>query len=220
MAPILTTGGGAYRGAVATATFDPSHTDSAMTLSSGNLVGTVGAGTFAFSTTLCTASTTSGLKYCEMTITEDSTYGGFIGLGLCRQSFTLTSSISTGGGANVHVGWGGDGNVVTQAAGGSPIATIQLFTEGDIIAMAARFDTSKIFFNRYRSGAWGNWNNNGSANPDTDTGGLSFASETGAALFPAVTLLVYTATTQIITANFGGSAYQGAPNVTTFGNWT
>lgn len=199
---------------IPTTAWNPSDNDSQTTLSNGNLTRTGTVGSFAFTTTRAVASATTGKKYSEHTVTAANGFASFMGLGLSVAGMALTTSVSAGGGASKHIGWAGDGNVYTSAGGGAAVATIQAYAQGDTVCMAVDFGNSRIWF---RTNG-GNWNNSALADPATNVGGINFASETGAALFPTETFLVFSGVAQVATANFGTTAYtQSVPSG--FGNY-
>jgi hypothetical protein len=88
-------------------------------------------------------------------------------------------------------------NNVAQSGAGIPIST------GTTVCVALDVDAARIWF---RSGAGGNWNNSGTANPATGTGGLNVA-VLGTPLFA---LVATNASTARHTANFGASGFVGA----------
>lgn len=82
---------------------------------------------------------------------------------------------------------------------------------GDWVGVAVDLDNKKIWF---RSAGHTSWNNNGAANPGTNTGGLDISGMT----FPLQPWFETYAAASAITANFGQSAY--AMTVPSgFGNW-
>jgi hypothetical protein len=78
-----------------------------------------------------------------------------------------------------------------------------VISNGTTICVALDIDAQRIWF---RSGAAGNWNNSGTANPATNTGGLNIA-VLGVPLFA----LVCTLTSAQHTVNFGATAFVGTP---------
>lgn len=55
------------------------------------------------------------------------------------------------------------------------LATLASIQTGDVISVAADFSTKLVWFRRCRTGVCQNWNANGSADPATGIGGISFA---------------------------------------------
>jgi hypothetical protein len=91
------------------------------------------------------------------------------------------------------------------ANGSSAGVTLSVPTTGQIVCIAADLDNRKIWF---RTTASGNWNNSGTANPATNTGGITI---------PAGTMVPFTVfggsgglANNVITANFGATAFSGA----------
>jgi hypothetical protein len=89
------------------------------------------------------------------------------------------------------------------------VTTIQTAVAGNIGCVAYDIGNGTIWF---RTNG-GNWNNSGTSNPATNTGGISLLF--GSSVYPAAAL--YDATDQI-TVNFGATAYAFTPP-TGFGNW-
>jgi hypothetical protein len=115
-----------------------------------------------------------------------------------------------GGADNASVGfYNGDATVYVNNAS---IGTIATYAQGDTVDMAVDFDHSTIW---YRING-GNWNNSGTANPATNTGGFSFSAIVASAPFCAA-LLLFNAP-DAWTINFGGGAYPFAPPAG-FSNW-
>ena len=101
------------------------------------------------------------------------------------------------------------GNIVHQAfttLGAAAVAAV-----GNTVCMAVDLGTKQIWF-RVNGG---NWNNSGTANPDTPTGGLIFTITAGPF---AAKWNSFGTTGDAVTANFGGTAY-AFTKPSTFGNW-
>jgi hypothetical protein len=86
---------------------------------------------------------------------------------------------------------------------------------GDLIGVALDLDDNMIWF---RAGAAGNWNGSPSANPATNSGGISIGSiASGIALYG---VFGHVGATAVITGNFGDTAFTGAlPAGFTSGFW-
>jgi hypothetical protein len=192
-------------GGGATATFNPAFKNAGITLSNGNLTATTSTG--GFQLVGSTVSKSSGLFYCEMTLTYNGANRVF---GLSNNS----ESLSNFAGASVNsIGWIiSDGRIFLNNAVLTTIASLGA-ASANVASMAVDFTHSKIWF---RVDA-GNWNNDilANQNPATNTGGISIAGLAGASLyFPAAN----PGTSDNFTANFGATAYaQSVPSG--FGNW-
>jgi hypothetical protein len=147
------------------------------------------------------ASASSGKKYWEIIVGTLSSGAA----GIANSSAALDSYI---GDAN-SVGWGSNGDVSTGGSGGNTWAT---WDDGDVLCLACDLDNNRIWG---RVGA-GNWNDNASADPATNTLGLSISSISGP-FFPAISMRP-TSGSNDMTANFGASAYAQTPP-SGFGNW-
>jgi hypothetical protein len=82
------------------------------------------------------------------------------------------------------------------------------YTQGDTVAIEVDFGAMLIWVKNITQS--GNWNNSGSANPATGTGGISISALTGSPWFAAVQQ-VATPGDQF-TVNFGGSAFALTPS--------
>lgn len=135
--------------------------------------------------------------YFEVTI--DNRPDTFLYVGVARDNWNPTGNV-LGGGLD-QLGWRANGAVTVN---NSSIGTANTFTTGDIVAICIK---SGDFYGRvYSGGSWGDWNNDASADPETDTGGFAtgFSSITH---YPAMSCFTVASA---VTANFGDSAYQGA----------
>lgn len=137
-------------------TLDPANTHADITLSNGNLTAlqTGGAG---FRTSRTVASYSSGKKYFKATWDNTTSDPGF---GFGNSSTTTNNYL----GSSINsVGYHNDSNVY-QTGGANTT-----YTTGDVTEVA--FDIgAQLIWVRKNSG---NWNNNGSADPATGTGGFS-----------------------------------------------
>lgn len=159
-----------------------------ITLSGSNLTATKG------STGLGGVRSTAnfGTRKVYFEIDPAGTIDADFGIGVAMSTATLTNLL---GGTN-SVAYYNNGEVWTNNVIASTIAT---WTASDIICVAWDGSAELIWF-RVNGG---NWNNSGTANPATGTGGISCAHFTAAvfAVFQARTA------TGAVTANFGASAF-------------
>lgn len=140
----------------------------------------------------------SGKYYWEVTATTWTIVGTGVGISLPGANFTTLGNTGTGGamlGHNGNINVNGT-NVVT--GGGTQ-------TSGTVVNLAIDL-TAGLFW--AKSTVMVNWNNSGTANPATGTGGVSLAALGGAHnLYPAVNV---GSNGEALTANFGDSAFSGA----------
>jgi hypothetical protein len=185
-------------------TFDPAHKSSDLSLSGGNLIVTCG-GAQIENGIICTNSASSGKKYCEITITSNVSNGSLVGIANSSWAFGTTFLGQDTNGFS----WQQGGPVLFN---GSNQGSIQTFTNGTVCCIAVDFGNSRIWF---RSNG-GNWNNSGTADPVTNTGGIDISVMAAGPYF--IGYRVDNQTGAVVTGNFGGSAYaQTAPSG--FGNW-
>jgi len=188
--------------ALSTTTWNPADAAAAITLSGGNLIATQ-TGSTAWSIVRGIANHTTGKFYFESNINTVLTNSEF---GVAESSETLTNSFLGQSGSH-SIGW--DCATGSVYLNGSVITTIQTAAAGDTVSVAYDLVNHMIWF---RTNA-GSWNNSGTADPATNTGGISFGGVT--AYYPAAAL--YDATNQI-TTNFHATAYaQTVPS--SFGDW-
>lgn len=202
---------------IAATTWDPSSIGSNITLSGGNLVATHST-TGGYNGFRSVASHSTGKFYNEVTIGNSGAFGGD-----AYQAGIVNSSASL----NTYLG-------VDNNGAGSFGATAEVFLNnasvGAIGAYAANGTVLSVAIDIGALKYWisvggGNWNNSGSANPDTGVGGLSLSTLTGAPFYFAGDLNGQVSTISL-TANFGATAYANkatagacAPCATSFGNW-
>ena len=142
-------------------------------------------------------------KYCfQVTVTSPNI--SIIGIG--NASAILTGNPTAVGNAD-HIGWASSGTFIGATASG-PIAA---YVNGDVLTICVDL-TAKLFWGRVGSG---NWNNNGSADPATGTGGVNmngggYALNAGP-YFPLAYLYVQNAA---FTADFAPASPPSG-----FGNW-
>jgi len=127
----------------------------------------------------------------------------------------LNASQSTA--ANHYIGETGSNSLgyfdATQYAfNGSNVGNIQSYASGNTVGMAVDIGAGLIWWETNG----GNWNNSGTANPATGTGGITI-SVTGA-LFAGVGGGFWSGTHTQWTADFGATAYANAAPAG-FGNW-
>jgi hypothetical protein len=184
-------------------TWNPSDKSANMVLSNGNLSATSAIANYVGARG--TNGLTSGKAYFETTWTG-SGFTGFSGIGLATAAAAVGGGVSAGGVVAADI----TGNIWTNGASGvGPIAGL---ASGDRICVAVDFGNHNIWF---RTNG-GNWNGSGTANPSTNTGGLSISGQIGgAAAFPYIAS-GNTVTTG--TANFGATAFaQAVPSG--FSSW-
>jgi hypothetical protein len=169
-----------------------------MTLSGSNLTAT------STGTTAGVRHTTghsSGKYYWEATTINWGSTGTEIGLA------TSSASLQGGGIAGQAVmtkSVGGfNGSIyINGTYSGSTIAAGVI--SNNIIGIAVDLTAGLIWF---RNTPAGNWNGSSTANPATGAGGISLGALAGSTLLPLFAAL---ATSEDVTANFGGSAFNGA----------
>lgn len=177
---------------VATATnWNPSDLSN-VTLSGGNLVatGTAGGGVRSV------GSNSTGKYYWEYTYTTVTTNNLGVGIALA------TASLATPTTGSAYVARSNGNIMINGSASGSSVSGGTAITTGSVLCFAVDF-TSQLLWIRQNAG--GNWNGSGAANPATAAGGLSISSIAGS-LFAFMTC----AASDVVTANFGGSAFTGA----------
>jgi hypothetical protein len=171
-------------------TFNPGDKGVNSTLSGGNLTDT--GTTTADSTARATGSLTAGGKFfwSYAVATIDTARPG---VGIAN----ATANLATFLGQDFNsIGYQPSGTVLINSA---VFATLASYTAPATIDVAVDLTNSKIWFRPNG----GNWNNSGSDNPATNTGGLSLATLNAGPYFPAA----YVSNTSALTANFGASAF-------------
>lgn len=191
-------------GGGSTTTFDPANHSAGVTLSGGNLVATANTTNTNGQIARAIASHSTGKYYNEFVVTTAP--GGNLAPGIINGSQSVTNTF-LGGTGNNSIGWYKNGQVFLN---NSAVTTISAFVQGNTIEMAVDLGNTNIWFRVLG----GNWNNNGTANPATNTGGISISVIT-TPVFPAVDV---EDNNDAFTANFGGSAYADTPP-SGFGNW-
>jgi hypothetical protein len=183
------------------ATWDAA-TATAVTLSGGNLVAT-NTGTTSpdqGAKVASAASKTSGKYYFEMTVNAKTGAGnGGFGIGTTASTYTTIGSSSTVG---TIIYWQ-PGNI--WANGSYTGSSLTAIPNGGIVGVAVDLDNRRVWFRVTPSS---NWNGSGTANPATNTGGIVVPAGT---MVPFVTFGgTLGVANNIITANFGASAFNGA----------
>jgi hypothetical protein len=198
------TADGAVVPPVVFATWDPAAV-TAVTLSGGNLAAT-NTGTTSADQGARVASgggKTSGKYYFEITwtvIVGTLPGGANSGAGIGTPASTYTG-MGSGGTTGVHHFRGGS----TWSNGSQILAGAGNWAQGSVAGFAVDLDNRRYW---KRASPAGQWNNSGTANPDTNTGGL---------IIPAGTMVPFVTfggtnglANNVITANFGASAFSGA----------
>lgn len=186
---VSATGGAAFTAT----TWNPADHSANMSLSNGNLTAT----TTNWSVGVRSITGySSGKYYLEITMANGSGTIDAVGLGTITSDLTSQLPVGTVGvaGANVWV----NGASVQAGWSGFP-------ANGTVVGIAVDLSAQLIWF---RAAPSGNWNNSGTANPATATGGTSFSVlGAGVKLYPLFE--VGAGTGHAATANFGGSAFSG-----------
>jgi hypothetical protein len=186
-----------------TTTWNPADKSAQIVLSNGNLTITNG-GSLNLVGGRAIASHSSGKFYFEHTVLATNS-NDQLGFG------NATESLGSVGQSTNSVGWkflsGGavqiNGSTIGTAAGGVAVS--------DVLSAAVDF-TGKLIWFRVNAG---NWNNSGTANPATGTGGFSLSTLAAGPYFPQADV---DGASSSYTSNFGGSTYaQTVP--AGFGNW-
>jgi len=182
------------------ATFEPAMSSN-VTLSGGNLIATNTAKspTNQGASVAAQYAKTIGKYYFEptfITFTGGDNVG--VGVGTTTSTYGGLGGSATTGNNGLHSGgiW---------ANGTNTGVTLGLYGDGQVAGVAVDLDNRKIWFKRLPSG---NWNNSGTANPATNTGGITI---------PAGGMVPFAtfgggggAANNVVAANFGASAFSGA----------
>lgn len=180
-------------------TWDPAHTNSALTLSGGNLTITETGGNDAGA--VATLGQSSGLWYWEVLSVAQS------GAGDSNSVVALgdTTYRATGGtgpdspGKTIHaLGYYNSGKIYYN---GGVIATYDAFVIGNVVRVAWNATTQRLWI----AVAGGNWNASGAANPATGVGGLDVSAYLSGTLYPGAGYALISAGS--CTANFGHTAF-------------
>jgi hypothetical protein len=196
-------------GGGSTITLDPSRLGANTTLSNGNLTATISTLT-TYSDAFGTGSGHStGKYYFEVTLVS-FTSGDASAIGIADTNFPSSAYIgTTHSGANASVGLRISSGGVMM--GSSSIATVYTLAQSDVMGVAVDLGSKLIWFRKNAS----NWNNSGTADPATASGGIDISALAAGSYTPALGLEIASTS---YTANFGATAYaHSAPSG--FGNW-
>lgn len=170
-----------------------------ITLSGGNLTAACSSASPGSGVRSVTGYTT-GKYYWEATMT--GWIGTACGPGVALSSATYSIGLTATGSAGLTKAGGGTNGAIY--VNGSAVGINMGFrSSGEIVGIAVDIGAQLIWF---RIAPSGNWNNSGTANPATGTGGISISSIAGtlhAAFLPSNT-------SDICTANFGATSFSGA----------
>jgi hypothetical protein len=134
-------------------------------------------------------------------------HGSFDAMGLASSGITYNNFVLSGTNSVVVARGGG-----ITINGGAALANIGAFAPNDILGIAVDLTAHLVWCRRNG----GNWNNSGTANPATATGGFTVPA---AAIAPCVCFVGGgTAINDAYTANFGGTSFANAAP-SGFGNW-
>lgn len=200
------TGTAATLSKVSPATWDPA-TVALVTLSGGNLVATNTGTTQADqgAHVAFTSSHSTGKYYFEITITTLTTVSATaidIGVGISTTTFT---NLNNAGGSGVCIDVTSPGNVFADGSSVSTGGGLGGASTGTVYGIAVDCDNDKIWFRKTSANLW---NNSGTANPATNTGGI--ATNSGA-LVPFVTFGgTGNVAGNVFTANFGATSFASA----------
>jgi hypothetical protein len=191
-----------------TTTFDPTKKAAAITLTNGNLTATSGSGATAGTNVSTVAGHSTGKFYAEFTLVTRTGAAENSIVGIVNDNFGFGTNYI--GSANQSIGYTDAGTVYFN---GGVVATYSAYAQGDVICIAVDLDAKKVWF-RVNGG---NWNNSGTDNPATNTGGLAFG--LGFDLdYPVYASVEGEVNTDAWTANFGATAYAQTPP-SGFVNW-
>ena len=186
--------------------WDAAVTSMFISLAKGNLTASSATGATGTTFARATSGKSTGTYYAEFYVTESASDS--MGLSLTDGTTvpdvdnltTTTHALTQWGDGNVY-----ENSVVVQTTTGSPIGM------GDEIDIAVNIPSNLIWF-RVNNG---DWNGNPSANPATNTGGLTYT-----AVNPVYLAVLPAVAGNVGTINFGTS---GMPYVNTppsgYGNW-
>jgi hypothetical protein len=184
-------------GGCGTTTWHPSDKNANVTLSGANLIATASGGAGGIR---AIASHSSGKYYAEFTVNAETS---LLFTALANGSSTLATypGVSDANAISMNCN---DGNVWLNGANptGSPVSSCfqgGVFV-GNVVSMAVDLGNNAIWWRVNNL----NWNNSGTANPATNTGGISMSGINAGPYYP---LWFGGNTNDQVTANFGGSAY-------------
>lgn len=149
--------------------------------------------------THATENKTSGKWYFEIVCTHEVS-ASRTGIGVCAPCLALNINAASDAKGTAYFS---SGQVYVGTVG--LVATISTWTDGDTISVAVDLDNNRIW---YRKNA-GNWNNDASANPATNTNGYDISSirASGYTYGPSWSCMPGTGNAGVGTANFGRTAF-------------
>lgn len=178
--------------------WDPATATTNMSLTNGDLTGEQSYGSSSTESVNGLYAASSGQLYFEL---YQDIAGGAASthVGLINSSADITGSHWIGETAD-SFGWFGDGRVYINS---SNIANVNnWFNDGDLLQIAVDLDTMEAWLKRNS----GNWNNDASADPATNTNGIDISSLNSGPYYPAIR---FYESGQKMTANFGATSYSG-----------
>jgi hypothetical protein len=197
---------------MANTTFNPSDKNARITLSGGNLIATCNSA--GISTVRAADRQATGKFYFEYTV--GATFvSGSNGLGIASavyglsqvvgETLDLTAIGSCGLKRSGQVGVDGTTNFSVDGIAGTTTITFATLASGNVVCVAVDAAARRVWF---RVGAAGLWNNLAGRDPATGVGGI-FLPNLGAGIpvYPAVTVA---GLNDVVTANFGDTAFTGA----------
>lgn len=181
-------------------TWDPSASNlNNAALSNGNLTATGGASQGSNGSGVATASAASGQKrFWSVKIVKA---GQSVGVAIGNTAYVGAIQYNVWPGYDTRgICYFNDGSVVTNNAAVTSIAT---FNDGDVVDVALDVAAQRVWF-RVNGGSW---NNSGTADPATNTGGISISGLGAAPYYPAfVVMYDWGGIRSSQTANFGATA--------------
>jgi SPRY domain len=188
------------------ATLDPSNTSANITLSNGNLTATCNTTNNIGNVSRTTTSHSTGKYYFEVTVVL--AVGSVTqGIGVINSTESVTNNALGFSGTNSIGYFTSNGAYYLNSVHTGNFASA---TTGDVVGVAVDLTNNNIW---WRTNA-GNWNNSGTANPATNTGGQSISTLTGP-LFAGIEADTVNGS---LSVNFGATSYAFTPP-TGFGNW-
>jgi hypothetical protein len=145
--------------------WDPARKDSAIVLTEADQVATKS--TAGKGNTFSTSSQSTG-KYVFTAKLANLGSDPIIGVGNADEGTAAADFLGSTG--NDSIGYKRNGQVLRN---NSVVSTIMTYTEGDEIMVAVNITGGFIWFKNLTTGSF--WNNSSTANPDTDTGGISMS---------------------------------------------
>jgi hypothetical protein len=189
--------------AITATTWNPSDKNANISLDASNLIATIG-GAGAYKSLRAIASHSAGKYYYELLPTYSVATGVTIGVGNASASLSAAAGLS---GFNSFGYVDGSQNYINS----STILNSYTWVSGDTICIAFDIDHMTMWTRKNAS----NWNNNPSANPATNSLGMDVSTLAAGPYFPMASGFT---SGDVLTTNFGGSAYAQTPP-SGFGNW-